>query len=89
MEIEFDPAKDRINVRNHGMSLKRAEDFDLNAAAIELDVREDYGEERFQALGFLDGSLHSLTFTVRGPLLRAISLRKANQREEASYEEAY
>ena len=89
MDVEFDPAKDRENRRNHGISLARAEDFDMNTAAIELDLREDYSEERFNALGFLDARLYSLTFTMRGSVVRAISLRRANQREEKSYEEAY
>jgi uncharacterized DUF497 family protein len=89
MDVEFDPSKDRENRRNHRISLQRAEDFDMSAAAIEPDTREDYGEERFNALGFLDGRLYSLTFTLRGSAVRAISLRKANKQERKSYEKAY
>jgi uncharacterized protein len=89
MHVEFDPAKDRENRRKHKISLQRAEDFDMATAAIEIDTRKDYGEERYNALGFLDARLYSLTFTMRGPVVRAISLLKANNRETKSYEEAY
>ena len=51
------------------------------------DVRRDYGEPRFQALGEIDGRLHMLVFTPRGGDVHVISLRKANRREIKRYEE--
>ena len=89
MQVEFDPAKDRENKRKHGISLQRADDFEMHSAAIEIDTREDYGESRFNALGFLGATLYSLTFTMRGQTVRAISFRKANRREEKSYADTY
>ena len=44
MEGKFDPAKDRENQRKHGISLDRAADFDMTIAAIERDLRQEYGE---------------------------------------------
>jgi uncharacterized DUF497 family protein len=29
VDVTFDPAKDAENIRKHGISLKRAEDFDI------------------------------------------------------------
>lgn len=55
--------------------------------ATEAYRRYDYGEDRFQALGLIDGRLHMLVFTIRGGTLRAISLRKANPREVRRYAE--
>ena len=47
VDIEFDPAKDEINVARHGISLARA--ADLVVATIEPDLRRDYGEPRLRA----------------------------------------
>jgi uncharacterized DUF497 family protein len=60
--------------------------MDMDAARIIPDLRRDYGEARFRAIGPIAGRLHSLAFTMRGGTLRAISLRKANERERRLYE---
>jgi uncharacterized DUF497 family protein len=85
VEIEFDSAKDVENLRKHGVSLARAEEFDLGSGPVECDRRRDYGEDRFNAVGLLDGVLYSLVFTMRMHRLRAISLRIANRKERKSY----
>lgn len=85
MRIEFDSEKDAINRAKHGISLAAAEAMDFETARIVPDARRDYGEARFQAYDLIDGRLHVLAFTMRGPVLRAISLRKANSREEKHY----
>jgi uncharacterized DUF497 family protein len=46
MEVTFDPAKDAENVRKHGISLARAEDFDFDTAHYDIDDSQDYGEQR-------------------------------------------
>lgn len=85
MDIEFDPTKDAKNIRDHGISLRRSEDFDMSVADFQIDDREDYGEVRYRAVSFLDGQLYSLTFTLRGEVVRAISLRKASKQEQKDY----
>ena len=87
MKIEFDPDKNAINQQKHGLSLADAERMDLGTAAIDADLRYAYGEGRFQALGLIGGRLHMLVFTMRGDVLRVISLRKANPREVRRYDE--
>ena len=77
MEVLFDRAKDRINRRKHGVSLGQAVGFDFEAALFLIDDREDYGEVRIRAIGFLDARLHALVFTQEGENIRVISLRKA------------
>ena len=79
--IVFDPAKDAVNIVKHGVSLLRADEIQMDEALIEVDDRFDYGEPRWIAYGELDGRLHVLAFTVRDARVRAISLRKANDRE--------
>jgi len=85
VEIEFDPAKDAINRQKHGLSLADALKMDVEAAFVVPDERRAYGEARRQAYGPIDGRLHVLAFTMRGDVLRAISLRKANSREVRRY----
>jgi uncharacterized DUF497 family protein len=87
MAIVFDPAKSQRNLRERGLSFERAKDFDFATALLEVDDREDYGEVRINALGFLDGELHSLTFTERDGDTRVISFRKAGRSEMRHYDE--
>lgn len=46
-----------------------------------------YGEARFIVLGYIVDRLYSMVFTVRGDMLRVISLRKANKREVKRYDQ--
>ena len=61
-------------------------DFDFNTAVISVDDRRDYGEQRFVALGQLDGRLHVLCYTETATGIRVISFRKANAREVRRHE---
>ena len=85
MQIEFDPVKDRINLRKHGISLAAAADIDLDTAIVIEDRRFDYGEIRFLAYAPIEDRLHVLWFTMRGTVIRAIGLRRANRRERNKY----
>jgi hypothetical protein len=81
VEIEFDPAKDQINLAKHGISLAAAAEIDLEQAMVIEDRRFDYGEARFIAYAPIGGRLHVLWFTRRGRVVRVIGLRRANRRE--------
>ncbi len=82
MKIEFDPAKDAVNIEKHGLSLTAASDFDCDGAAIVPDLRKDYGEARQIAVGYVGNRLHVAVYTLRDDCRRIISLRKANLRKE-------
>lgn len=84
--IEFDPDKNAKNLDKHGIDLSCAKDFDFKTAIIAPDDRKDYGESRFIAVGFLYSRLCVLVYTKRTPLIRIISLRKANKRESRYYD---
>jgi hypothetical protein len=77
--VDFDPAKEAINLAKHGVSLARW--VDLEIRAIVRDDRFDYGEPRFRAYGFIDGASYCLVFTVRNDRYRPISLRRAHAKE--------
>jgi len=85
MQIEYDPDKDEINRRKHGVSLGEAAWFEWGTAHIEEDTRHDYGEQRFEATGYIGRRLHVVIFCFRGHARRIISVRKANPREEKRY----
>lgn len=56
---------------------------------IEIDNREDYGEERFVGIGFLKNFIVVLVFTgPREDTIRIISLRKALKYERERFETA-
>jgi len=79
VEIEYDPAKDEANFAKHGVSLAWA--ASLEVKTVVQDARKPYGEDRFNAFGLIEGVSYFLTFTMRGPVMRAISLRRARQKE--------
>jgi len=88
MEIEFDPEKSAKNVELRGLSFDLVADFDFDSALVARDTREDYGEDRYIALGLIGERLHVIAYTMRGDRLRVISFRKANAREVERYEQA-
>jgi uncharacterized DUF497 family protein len=88
MDVEYDPAKNARNIKDRKLSFDRARDLDWNSTHIRLDDRHDYGEQRWIALGLLDGRLHVLVFTETMTGIRVISFRKANAREGNAYDQA-
>lgn len=81
--IDFDDVKDLANLAKHGVSLARAAELEIEASI--RDTRRDYGEPRFLAFGRIDGQPYSLAYTVRDGRVRAISLRRAHQKEYLRY----
>jgi len=45
------------------------------------DTRRDYGEDRFRAVGEIDGDILHVVFTWRGDVVRIISVRRASRKE--------
>lgn len=87
MKITFDAAKSKKNISERGFGFECVADFDFATASIQQDVRRQYPEPRFVALGFLNNRLHVLCFTPTHKGIRVISFRKANDREVKSYEQ--
>jgi uncharacterized DUF497 family protein len=85
MEIEFDPAKDALNIRHHdGLSLSLAARMDWENAVFTQDRRFDYDEVRINATVPLADGLYFVTLTERGEKMRVISLRYATRKENGS-----
>jgi uncharacterized protein len=85
MRIEFDPAKDLVNLAKHGASLGLAVELDWEAALVWVDGRFDYDETRMIALAPQAEILYYVAFVDRSEVRRVISLRRANRREVKHY----
>jgi uncharacterized protein len=81
VQIAFDPEKNERNIRERDLPFERAAEFDFANASVFVDSRQDYGEDRYVAIGYLQGRLHVLCFTETAVGIRVISFRKANDRE--------
>jgi len=81
--VDFDPAKEAINLAKHGVSLARWADLDIAVAFV--DDRYDYGEVRYRAYGYIDGVAYCLAFTSRNGKVRPISLRRVHTKEMKRY----
>jgi uncharacterized protein len=86
VKIEFDPAKNAENIAKHGLSFDDVVMLDWDNALVIEDARFDYNETRYMALA-ANGRVYSVAFTLRGDVMRVISFRKANKREERKYHE--
>jgi uncharacterized protein len=84
--IEFDSDKRNATLEERGLDMARAEEILAGAQKTYQDVRKDYGEVRNITVGFLDGRMVVLVWTKRGTVVRAISLRKANDREQKAFD---
>ncbi|MEH3119731.1 MAG: BrnT family toxin [Methylorubrum populi] len=85
MEITFDPAKRERTLLGRGLDFARSAEVFATAVATFVDARSDYGERREITVGYLDGRMIVVVWTERDGACRIISMRKANEREQARY----
>ncbi|SPF48986.1 conserved hypothetical protein [Candidatus Sulfotelmatobacter kueseliae] len=89
MELEWDEAKNRANIRKHGFDFADAEEMFRGALVVRPDTREDYGEDRWIGIGMIRGQVAFVAFAERREdTIRIVSLRKADHEERREYEEA-
>jgi uncharacterized protein len=86
VEIEFDPAKARTNLRKHRVSFSHAEQALRDDMAVTVEDPDAVGERRFVTLG-MDalGRVLVVVYTPRGVRARLISARKASRGESEQY----
>jgi uncharacterized DUF497 family protein len=83
--IEFDPAKRPRTLAERGLDMADAGAVFAGATITVEDDRMDYAEPRFITIGRLRGRMVVIAWTPRGRAYRIISMRKANEREQAAY----
>jgi uncharacterized DUF497 family protein len=88
-EFEWDDRKAAANAVRHGVTFETARlAFEDAFAVVRDDRREDYGEDRCNILGMVNGRLLYVSYTIRQERIRIISARGAEPYEKRLYHEA-
>ncbi len=86
MEYEWDEAKNRANIRKHGIDFETARRIFDGPVLSRRDSRRDYGEDRHVSVGRVgDAALVVVTHTERGGRIGLISARPASRRERQAW----
>lgn len=86
MAFDWDEDKRLSNLARHGLDFEDAPQIFADDVFVVEDTRYDYGEQRFIAYSRLAGRVVVVAFTLRDDdVVRIISMRKANKREQSSY----
>jgi len=87
MIIDYDPDKDEANRIKHGVPLVfGVRIFADPDVAIVPTIRIGDEEERFKAIGMVDGKLWTAIHVWRDDVVRLISVRRSNAREQRDYD---
>lgn len=85
MEFEFDPAKSASNKEKHGIDFVEAQALWLDdGLELVLSKARLTSEERFLAIGRIEGKHWAAICTLRGQVIRIISVRRA-RKEQVNY----
>jgi uncharacterized DUF497 family protein len=86
-EFTWDENKRLSNLAKHGLDFEDAHWVFTDEALAAEDTRREYGEPRFILYGPLFVRIVVVVFTVRDDVMRILSMRKANQREQKNYDQ--
>jgi uncharacterized protein len=85
MNIEWDETKRLANIEKHSVDFLDAVFIFENPVIESVDTRENYNEERWQALGHVDDDHFMVVYTWRGKNRRIISAWKVNEHGKRRY----
>lgn len=85
MRVEFDQAKRDVTLAERGLDFADAINVFEGRSITFEDERRVYGESRFITIGELGQRMVVIVWTPRGDARRIISMRRANDREQALY----
>lgn len=85
MRITYDITKRNKTLFERGLDFADAKTVFSGHHLTAEDSRQDYGEVRLISIGLLKERMVVLVWTPRGADRRIISMRKANEREQALY----
>jgi len=89
MRFEWDERKCRKNIDKHGVDFADGVQMFSSPMLVLSDRRKSYGEPRQIGMGFVQGRVMVMVYTEReGNVIRIISLRKANKREQTKFKKA-
>ena len=85
MYFEWDPKKDKINRKEHGISFSTAKFvFNDKERWERYDLAHSENEERWQTIGMVDKVLF-VVYSEQGEAIRIISARMADEKEKRVY----
>ena len=87
MEFEFDPAKSAANKAKHGIDFVEAQALWQDDGLADAPVVSE-GEPRFLVIGRIGGKHWTAVCTLRGGVVRIISVRRARKTEVMFYDGA-
>lgn len=64
MDFEWDENKNQENIHKHGLDFGDAREIFAGPLVPELDLRSDYGEDRWTVIGLLGNRVVVVTFTL-------------------------
>ena len=86
MQLTYDPEKRAKTLAERELDFEDAVQVFAGTTIDFIDDRQDYGEERWISIGWLNGRLVALVWTPRDGSRHIISMRKCNDRERTKYE---
>jgi uncharacterized DUF497 family protein len=81
-----DPHKEAINKDKHGIYFKEAQRLWAYIYLLIASAKETKGEIRYLNVGQIEGKYWTAITTMRGDLIRIISVRRARNKEIEAYE---
>ena len=87
MDFEWDEEKRFSNLEERGVDFRDAALIFEGIVIAKEDMRENYGEQRFRAVGQVDNEYYVVAYTWRGSVLRIISAWKVDEDGRKRYEE--
>ena len=87
MRITYDPQKRALTLAHRGLDFDHAPQVFAGAYLQMEDDRHDYGETRWQTIGWLNDVMVMVVWTPRGDARHIISMRKCNDREREEHRE--
>jgi uncharacterized DUF497 family protein len=87
MQFEWDDNKNKLNIRKHGIDFNDVLGMFNHDMLSYLDLRSEYGEDRWISIGWLNNVLGIVVYVERYEnTIRIISARKATNSEVKKYE---
>jgi len=86
VRITYDPDKRAKTRFMRGLDFRDAVEVFAGPTLTLQNERRDYGEDRYQTYGLLNGRLVMVVWTARGEDRHVISMRKCNDREKARFQ---
>jgi hypothetical protein len=88
MEFEWDPEKRLSNIKKHGIDFIHARIVFQNPY-IRESAKSINGELRWLVIGLIDEDYVTVVYTLRGSVIRIISMRKARNGERRKHQEIF